>query len=50
MMVLQLELSPDAPQLSLLARMTFTYALGKEHALYPGLMAAQGIPPVTIEE
>lgn len=38
----QLELSPKAPEPSLLARMTFTYAIGVEHKLYPGLIAAQG--------
>ncbi|CAD6564522.1 MAG: hypothetical protein TREMPRED_005400 [Tremellales sp. Tagirdzhanova-0007] len=40
-----LELSPEPPAASLLAKMTFTYALGIEHGLYPGLSAGQRIRP-----
>ncbi|TXT08842.1 hypothetical protein VHUM_02970 [Vanrija humicola] len=36
-----LELSPPSPAPSLLAQMTFNYALGTEHGLYAGLLAAQ---------
>jgi m7GpppX diphosphatase len=37
MLMEQLELSDPAPGPSLLARMTYTYVLGVEHGLYPGL-------------
>ncbi|KAL1405833.1 hypothetical protein Q8F55_007511 [Vanrija albida] len=36
-----LELSPPSPAPSLLAQMTFNYALGTEHGLYAGLAAVQ---------
>lgn len=35
----QLELSAPAPEPSIIAKMTFTYALGVEHGLYPALAA-----------
>jgi hypothetical protein len=37
----QLELSPEAPESSLLAKMTFTYPLGVEHKLLPLIKAVQ---------
>jgi hypothetical protein len=36
----QLELSPAAPEPSILARMTLTYLLGVEHGLYLPLVEA----------
>jgi m7GpppX diphosphatase len=39
LIMIQLELSPEGD--SLLAKMTFTYALGVEHGLYSGIAALQ---------
>jgi hypothetical protein len=41
----QLELSPKAPGPSLLAKMTFSYALGSEHKLYQAFAAV----PTTVD-
>lgn len=47
--MVQLELSPAPPQQSLLARMTFTYALGAKHKLFGKLVDA-GVAQATGSE